>query len=118
MRNFGLRRTQLCPPRRRSTTLGLRLLLRCARVLVGRQEGTTPDFGGWFPAAPFATRLPGGTADQHVFGFSMAGFVSDHTRQLVLDVQSVPEPSLLVAAALAVLGLAWRERLWRRSDGV
>jgi hypothetical protein len=27
-----------------------------------------------------------GTADQHVFGFSMASFVSDHTRQLVLDV--------------------------------
>ncbi len=54
-----------------------------------------------------------GTEDQHVFGFSMASFVSDHTRELVLDVQSVPEPSLLVALALGVLGLAWRERRWR-----
>lgn len=56
-----------------------------------------------------------GTADQHVFGFSMADFVSDHTRQLVLDIRSVPEPSLLFATALGVLGLAWRERRWRRS---
>lgn len=56
-----------------------------------------------------------GTADQHVFGFSMAGFVSDHTRQLVLNVESVPEPSLLVVTVLGVLGLAWRERRWRRS---
>ena len=59
-----------------------------------------------------------GTADQHVFGFSMTDFVSDHTRQLVLDVQSVPEPSLLLATALGVLGLAWRERRWRRSGPV
>ena len=59
-----------------------------------------------------------GAADQHVFGFSMAGFVSDHTRQLVLDVQSVPEPSLLVPMALAMLGLGWRERRRCRDGSV
>jgi hypothetical protein len=65
--------------------------------------------------AIYAASLPSGTADQHVFGFSMAGFVSDHTRQLALNVESVPEPSLLVVTVLGVLGLAWRERRWRRS---
>ncbi len=39
-----------------------------------------------------------GTEDQHVFGFSTAAFVADHTRQLVLDVtpdpgSEIPEPS-------------------------
>jgi hypothetical protein len=48
-----------------------------------------------------------GAGDQFVFGFSMAAFVADHTRQLVLDVRSVPEPSSLsLIIALALLGAA------------
>ena len=42
-----------------------------------------------------------GPSDQYVFGFSMVDFVPDHTRQLVLDFTSVPEPS---TASLALFG--------------
>src|SRR6185295_13537336 len=31
-----------------------------------------------------------GAGDQYVFGFSMAAFVPDHTRQLVLEITPVP----------------------------
>lgn len=44
-----------------------------------------------------------GPSDQHVFGFSMTNFVPDHTRELVLDVSSVPEPSM---ALLLITGAA------------
>jgi hypothetical protein len=48
-----------------------------------------------------------GAGDQFVFGFSMADFVADHTRQLVLDVRSVPEPSSLsLIVMLALLSAA------------
>jgi hypothetical protein len=56
----------------------------------------------------------GGTSDQYVFGFSMAGFVADHTRQLVLDVSSVAEPSslsLIVLSLLLSAACAGRRRL-------
>jgi hypothetical protein len=47
-----------------------------------------------------------GPADQYVFGFSMAGFVTDHTRELVLDVApaAVPEPGTVIYG-LVGLGL-------------
>jgi hypothetical protein len=46
-----------------------------------------------------------GTGDQFVFGHSMAAFVPDHTRQLVLDVASpeIPEPSTIGLAAAGLL---------------
>jgi hypothetical protein len=47
-----------------------------------------------------------GTADQYVFGFSTAAFVSQDVRELVLDVAAVPEPSTIVAAAAGILLLA------------
>jgi hypothetical protein len=42
----------------------------------------------------------GGPSDQYVFGFSMAPFVADHTRQLILV---VPEPSTAAFFALGTL---------------
>jgi hypothetical protein len=54
-----------------------------------------------------------GVGDQYVFGFSMASFVDDHTRQLVLDVTSVPEPSalsLLMTSLLLGVACAGRGR--------
>ena len=55
-----------------------------------------------------------GTGDQYVFGFSMASFVPDHTRQLVLDVTAVPEPSTVVFNAIGTLVLAAASRILRR----
>jgi hypothetical protein len=46
-----------------------------------------------------------GPADQYVFGFSMASFVPDHTRQLVLDVTQIPEPSTTATILLGLLAL-------------
>jgi hypothetical protein len=46
-----------------------------------------------------------GTGDQYVFAFSMASFVPDHTRQLVLDVTPVPEPSTAAFIAIGALAL-------------
>lgn len=47
-----------------------------------------------------------GTADQYVFGFSTASFVPDHTRQLVLDVEPVPEPATIGLAGFGALLVA------------
>jgi len=49
-----------------------------------------------------------GPGDQHVFGFSMTPFVDTKTRELVLDVTAVPEPSTigLMLAAVALTGAA------------
>ncbi len=54
-----------------------------------------------------------GPSDQYVFGFSMASFVSDHTRQLVLDVaptSEVPEASTLALCCTGIIGLFARRR--------
>jgi hypothetical protein len=51
-----------------------------------------------------------GVADQYVFGFSMAPFVDDHTRQLVLDVATVPEPSTIALFAVGAGLIAARRR--------
>jgi hypothetical protein len=56
-----------------------------------------------------------GPGDQYVFGFSMAEFVADHTRQLVLDVRAVPEPHVVLLLACLTLGLA-SFALHRRRD--
>ncbi len=58
-----------------------------------------------------------GPADQYVFGFSMASFVPDHTRQLVLDVAAVPEPSsaVLLSGGALVLLAAGLKRVTRRT---
>jgi hypothetical protein len=58
-----------------------------------------------------------GPSDQYVFGFSMATFVSNHTRQLVLDVtptSEVPEPSTLALCCAGAMGLLTRRRAGRR----
>jgi hypothetical protein len=58
-----------------------------------------------------------GSADQYVFGFSVADFVEDHTRQLVLQVRAVPEPPvalLLVGLTLGLMACAQRGRIGRR----
>ncbi len=47
-----------------------------------------------------------GPADQYVFGFSMASFVDNHTRQLVLEVSAVPEPSTAGFAAIGIVLIA------------
>jgi hypothetical protein len=52
-----------------------------------------------------------GPPDQYVFGFSMAGFVPDHTRELVLDVAplTAPEPGTFACGVLgAILAVAGR----------
>jgi hypothetical protein len=51
-----------------------------------------------------------GIAAQYVFGFSMAAFVEDHTRQLVLDVTAVPEPPLPVLLVAVTIALSVRMR--------
>jgi hypothetical protein len=59
-----------------------------------------------------------GTGDQYVFGFSMAPFVQDQTRQLLLEVRSVaePHPAALLAAAVALVGVNVARR--RRTSAV
>jgi hypothetical protein len=44
-----------------------------------------------------------GPADQHVFGFSMAAFVPDHTREHVLDVTPIPEPATTALTTIGAL---------------
>lgn len=66
--------------------------------------------GGDFLIGGALTSLSG-NADQYVFGFTMANFVPDHTRALVLEVSpavAVPAPSalLLAGTGLFLLGLA------------
>jgi hypothetical protein len=46
-----------------------------------------------------------GTGNQYVFGFSMTSFVPDKTRQLVLDVTPIPEPSTAALMAFGALTL-------------
>lgn len=56
-----------------------------------------------------------GPADQHVFGFSMTPFVPNQTRQLVLDVTPIPEPSLVLLLIAGGAAYATR-RARRRAD--
>jgi hypothetical protein len=64
-------------------------------------------FGGALPSID-------GPADQYVFGFSMVDFVADHTRQLVLEIADIPEPSLILLAGIAAAGLMVRRARRRR----
>jgi len=56
-----------------------------------------------------------GPANQHVFGFSMASFVPDHTRELVLDIAEVPEPSSAVLAVVGILLVGVRVLFGRKA---
>ena len=51
-----------------------------------------------------------GAGNRYVFGFTTAAFVADHTRQLVLDVQPVPEPSALGLLVVGAVVIAARRR--------
>lgn len=61
-----------------------------------------------------------GSSDQYVFGFSMASFVPDHTRELVLDVApaAVPEPATFVYGLVGAVLIAVAWRMPGRKDGI